>query len=93
MTWHVSIEDADDNTPNGVMRIRDHTAGPGDAPTIEVPHPDPPEVTVDQQGVPVTPDFRDAVLDHVESRGQADIYALVAVAEALSGAGVVRGSP
>lgn len=82
-----------DTNADGDLDVWDHTQAAGDPPLLTVANPDAPALTRDPQGIPVDPDIREAILQHLYDRGQADTYALIGVAAALTGAGFERGTP
>lgn len=83
MPWYYDLSD-----PANV-EIYDHTG----ANVLTVSNPEAPLIRRDAQGVPVVPDVRNAIIDALISRGQADMYALRAIAEALTGANFEEGLP
>lgn len=84
MTWY--FDPTDDW---GSIDIYDHN---GDL-VLTVDNPNAPTRRRDPQGVPVSPDVRAEVLEYLKDRGQADLYALLGIAEALTGAGFEEGTP
>lgn len=84
MTWYYAI--ADDKS---TVEIYDHTG----ANVLTVDNPDAPSIRRDAQGIPVTPDLRNAIVEALLARGQVDIYAIRAMAEALTGANFEEGVP
>lgn len=75
------------------VRVWDHEAVAGDDPTLIVNNPDAPAWGEGPQGIPTTPDVRQEVYEYLYNRGQADVYALVSVGAALTGAGFEEGTP
>jgi len=84
MTWQYHI--ADDGSS---IDIYDHTG----ANVLTVTNQNAPALTRDAQGVPVEPDLRNAIVDALIDRGKADVYAMRAIAEALTGANFEEGTP
>jgi hypothetical protein len=84
MTWYYDIA-ADGST----VDVYDHTGSL----VLTVNNPNAPMTRRDAQGVPVVPDVRQEIVSELVERGQADVYALLAVAEALTGAAFEEGVP
>lgn len=84
MTWYYNFVDG-----NSEVEIYDHTG----ANVATITNPDAPAITRDAQGVPIKPDVRKEIVTALVDRGQADVYAILAVAEALTGAGFEEGTP
>ena len=87
MTWYWQ------RTGDGSVEVWDHTSLAGDAPTLTVSNPSAPTIRKDSRGVPVEPDVRGAVFDELLVRGVADLYAIRAIAEVLTGTDLKEGSP
>jgi hypothetical protein len=84
MTWYFEVSD-----DGSTVDVWDHTLNPStDAPVLSVDNPRAPTVVRNARGTPIDPDVPGAILDGLISRGQVDLFALLTIAEALTGAGL-----
>lgn len=84
MTWYFNP-----SSDHSTIDIYDHNENN----VLTIDNPDAPVLDYDGQGILIQPDLRDVIIGELINRGQVDIYAIRAIAEALTGANFEEGTP